>query len=162
MNRRRLEAEPLRDALLAVGANTNFRMGGAGVKPRVRPDLLVASQRNKWPTVKADGPQHWRRSVYVYVKRQLQLPLLELFDAPSTTHSCGRRVRSLVPTQALVLLNDEFVRGQAMIFAQRVEANAADDVSSQVELALWIALSRQPATNEFDKAPSLSRCKRMP
>jgi mono/diheme cytochrome c family protein len=145
MNRRRLEAEPLRDALLAVGANTNFRMGGAGVKPRVRPDLLVASQRNKWPTVKADGPQHWRRSVYVYVKRQLQLPLLELFDAPSTTHSCGRRVRSLVPTQALVLLNDEFVRGQAMIFAQRVEANAADDVSSQVELALWIALSRQPS-----------------
>ncbi|MFT5523694.1 MAG: mono/diheme cytochrome c family protein [Pirellulaceae bacterium] len=149
MNRRRLEAEPLRDALLSMGDNINLQMGGVGVQPRIRPDLLVASQRNKWPSVKTESSEHWRRSVYVYVKRQLQLPLLELFDAPSTTHSCGRRGTSLVPTQALVLLNDEFVRGQARLFADRVETAVGADPQKQAELALWIALSRQPTAERI-------------
>jgi mono/diheme cytochrome c family protein len=144
MERRRLEAEPLRDAFLATGGNLNLALGGPGVKPRIREELLVASQRNKWPVVKAEGPEHWRRSVYIYVKRQLQLPLMELFDAPTTTHSCERRDESLVPTQALVLLNDEFLHDQAARFADRVRREAGNDPRSLVERALWIALARPP------------------
>src|SRR5690606_23602256 len=125
--------------------NVNLEMGGPGVKPRIRPDLLVASQRNKWPVVKSEGPQHWRRSVYVYVKRQLQLPMLELFDAPATTHSCARREQSLVPTQALLLMNDEFLREQSQRFAERVVREAGPDPAAQVARAMWIALSRPPA-----------------
>lgn len=147
--RRRLEAEPLRDAFLATGGNLNLAIGGPGVKPRIREELLVASQRNKWPVVKQEGPQHWRRSVYVYVKRQLQLPLMELFDAPTTTHSCARRDESLVPTQALVLMNDEFLHEQSQRFAQRVEREAGDDAAAQVSRALWIALSRPPSTQRI-------------
>lgn len=142
--RKRLQAEPLRDAFLATGDNLNLAMGGPGIKPRIREDLLVASQRNKWPVVKTEGAEHWRRSVYVYVKRQLQLPLMELFDAPTTTHSCARRDESLVPTQALVLLNDEFLHEQAQRFADRVEREAGGELELQVERALWIALSRAP------------------
>jgi mono/diheme cytochrome c family protein len=144
MERRRLEAEPLRDAFLAAGGNLNLALGGPGVKPRIREELLVASQRNKWPVVKAEGPEHWRRSVYIYVKRQLQLPLMELFDAPTTTHSCERRDESLVPTQALVLMNDEFLHEQAARFAERVRREGGDDSRAQVERALLIALARPP------------------
>ncbi|MCA9218973.1 MAG: DUF1553 domain-containing protein, partial [Planctomycetales bacterium] len=145
MNRRRLEAESLRDAFLSVAGSLNPQAGGPGVHPRIRPDLLVASQRNKWPVVKREGAEHWRRSVYVYVKRQLQLPLLELFDAPNTSHSCPVRDNSLVPTQSLVLLNDEFVREQAARFADRARHDAGDDARAQVERALWIALGRPPS-----------------
>ncbi len=140
-NKRRLEAEALRDAILAVAGSLNFQAGGPGIKPRIRADLLVASQRNKWPSVTQEGPEHWRRSVYVYVKRQLQLPMLELFDAPSTSHSCARRSESLVPTQALVLMNDEFVREQAAHFAARVSRLESNE-ESRVALVLNMALGR--------------------
>ena len=119
MNKLRLEAEPLRDAILHVAGSLNPQIGGPPVKPRIRVDLLDASQRNKWPVVKQEGPEHWRRSVYVYVKRQLQLPLLDLFGAPSTTHSCARREESMVPTQSLVLMNDEFARSGRILRRSR-------------------------------------------
>ncbi len=154
MPRRRLEAEPLRDSFLAVAGSLNPAMGGPGVKPRIRPDLLVASQRNKWPIVNQEGPQHWRRSVYVYVKRQLQLPLLELFDSPATAHSCARREESLVPTQALVLMNDDFLREQAGHFAARVIREAGDDPLAQVERALWIALCAKPTEQRVREGAS--------
>ena len=144
--KRRLEAEPLRDSILAVAGTLNLVQGGPGVKPRIRADLLVSSQRNKWPTVKQEGAAHWRRSVYVYVKRQLQLPMMELFDAPSTTHSCDRRRNSLVPTQALVLMNDEFMRDQASYMASRVARQAGDVPDEQVRYAVRLALSREPTT----------------
>lgn len=151
MDKRRLEAEPLRDAYLSAADNLNLQMGGPGIQPRIRPDLLEASQRNKWPVVKREGPEHWRRGVYVYVKRQLQLPMLELFDAPSSTHSCPERDESLVPTQALVLLNDDFVREQAACFADRVARDAGDDPAAQVKTALWIALSRPPGERRSEE-----------
>ena len=152
MDKRRLEAEPLRDAILSVAGTLNLQTGGPGIKPRIRPDLLVASQRNKWPIVKQEGPEHWRRSVYVYVKRQLQLPILELFDAPSTTHSCARRQESLVPTQALVLMNDEFSRDQANRMAGRVISEAGEATRDQVGRAAWLALSRQPSLTRVEDA----------
>ncbi len=58
----------------------------------------------------SDGPEQWRRSIYLFVKRSLPTPLLETFDAPVPSSSCGRRMQSTVPTQALALLNDPFVR----------------------------------------------------
>ncbi|MEO1996546.1 MAG: DUF1553 domain-containing protein, partial [Planctomycetaceae bacterium] len=136
----------------SVAGALNLKTGGPGVKPRIRPELLVSSQRNKWPIVKQEGPEHWRRSVYVYVKRQLQLPMLELFDAPSTTHSCARRQESLVPTQALLLMNDEFVRDQANRMAGRVMAEAGNVSRDQVRRAAWLALSRAPSTERLDDA----------
>ena len=152
MNRRRLEAEPLRDAMLAVAGNLNVQMGGPGVKPRIRPELLVASQRNKWPEVKTEGPQHWRRSVYIYVKRQLQFPMLELFGAPSTAHSCARREDSLVPTQSLVMMNDDFMHDQASRFASRIVRETDGEMNSCVKRAFLIAVGREPSSMQVDEA----------
>jgi hypothetical protein len=150
-NRRRLEAEPMRDAILAVAGRLNTALGGPGVKPRVRPDLLVASQRNKWPVVERETAEHRRRSVYVYVKRQLQFPMLELFDGPSTTDSCDRRSESLVPTQALVLMNDEFVRDQSAALADRVSREAGDSDRARVERAFRLGLGREPSADRIDE-----------
>jgi hypothetical protein len=144
MSKRRLDAEPLRDAILMVAGNLNTSMGGPGIKPRIRPDLLDASQRNKWPAIKQETGKHWRRSVYIYVKRQLRFPMMEMFGSPSTSHSCARREHSLVPTQSLVLMNDEFVAEQAEHFARRVVSQAGADREAQVAWAMRIALGRGP------------------
>lgn len=151
MNQRRLEAEILRDAILSVSGTLNERVGGPGVKPRIRPELLVASQRNKWPVVATDGPEHWRRSVYIYVKRQLLFPMLELFDAPSTAQTCERREESIVPTQALVLMNDEFTQQQAGFFADRILRVAGSDRAAQVAAAFRFAYSRDAMLAEVDE-----------
>lgn len=72
----------------------------------------------------SEGPAQWRRSVYIYAKRQLLMPIMELFDAPTTTDSCAERMQSVVPTQALVLMNDEFVEDHAGFLALRAVAEA--------------------------------------
>ena len=142
---RRIEAEVIRDSILAVSGKLNLKMGGPGIKPRIRAELLDASQRNKWPVLKNEGAEHWRRSIYIYVKRQLLMPSLELFDAPTTTDSCALRTQSTVPTQALVLMNDEFVEEQAGHLARRAVAEAGDDRTRIVERLFLITLSKKPS-----------------
>lgn len=151
MNRQRLEAESLRDSILAVSGKLNPQAGGPGIKPRIRADLLTASQRNKWPALTTEGPVQWRRSVYIYVKRQLLMPMMELFDAPTTTDSCAERMQSVVPTQALVLMNDEFVEDQAGFLAQRAAADGGDAAKVIARMHL-LALAREPAAERLKQA----------
>jgi hypothetical protein len=160
MNKRRLEAEAVRDSILTMSGTLNRQMGGPGIKPRIHPDLLAGSQRNKWPKIEREGPEHWRRSVYVYVKRQLALPLLELFDSPPTTQSCGRRQLSVVPTQALVLMNDEFTQDQAGYFADRVQREVGNDPAAQADRALRIAFCRSPSAARHADAIAFLRQQR--
>ena len=151
-NKRRLEAEAVRDSILFVSGNLNPKAGGPGIKPRIPADMLVASQRNKWPTVTQEGPTHWRRSVYIYVKRQLQFPLLELFDAPPSTQTCGLRQNSTVPTQALVLMNDEFTNDQSRYFARNVIQEVGDDPAKQADRAIRVALCQAPTSERLADA----------
>ena len=152
MNPRRMEAEILRDSLLAVSGQLNLEMGGKGIKPRMRPELLPASQRNKWPTIVQEGPDHWRRSVYIYVKRQLLLPVLELFDSPTTTDTCAVRTASVLPTQALVLMNDEFVEDQAGYLASRALREAGNEAASAIGRLHALALSAPPSPQRLREA----------
>ena len=78
--------------------------------------------------------------------------MLESFDLPDQNISCGARGVSTVPTQALMLLNDEFVIKQAELFAQRVQRGGARQVNSQIELAYSLALGRAPDTHERELA----------
>ena len=149
---RRLEAEVLRDAILAVAGTLNDQLGGPGIKPRIRPELLDASQRNKWPAVKQEGPEHWRRSVYIYVKRQLPFPLLELFDQPNNAQTCERRDENVMPTQALLLMNDEFVAQQADRFATRIIQAAGRSFERQAQEAVERSLGRAATPTECAEA----------
>ena len=142
--KRRLEAEAIRDSILVVSGRLNRKAGGPGIKPRIPHEIIdQRSQRNKWPKVKKEGPEHWRRSVYVYVKRQLMMPMLEMFDAPSPSMPCSRRVVSTIPTQALTLLNDPFVNEQAAHCASEI-IKTTDDKKVQAREALWRVLARPP------------------
>jgi hypothetical protein len=139
-NLQRMEAEVIRDSILTASGKLNPKLGGPGIKPRLRPDLLPTSQRNKWPLLKQEGPEQWRRSIYIYVKRQLLMPSMELFDAPTTTDSCAMRLDSTVPTQALVLMNDEFVEEQAAFLAQRA---ASDTLEKTIQRIFMLTLSHE-------------------
>lgn len=150
--RKRLEAEAIRDSILAVAGTLNREMYGPGVKPRIHPSLIATGSTPKWPIVEREGPEHWRRSVYVFVKRSVLMPLLEGFDAPTATQSCERRHPTVVPTQALMLMNNEFVQEQAEHFARRLEREAGPQPERMIERGYWLALGRLPSAVEQEAA----------
>jgi hypothetical protein len=152
MNLQRMEAEVLRDSILAASGKLNLKRGGPAMKPRLRADLLPVSQRNKWPALTAEGPEQWRRSVYIYVKRQLLMPQMELFDAPTTTDSCAVRSQSVVPTQALVLMNDEFVEDQARHLSDRAVEEAGDELPRVIERMFLLTVSHPPSFERMQQA----------
>jgi hypothetical protein len=143
----RLDAEIIRDSILAVSGGLNLEMFGKPVFPMLQTDLLKSMSNGIWKQ-STDGPAVWRRSIYVYRKRGLPFPLLDIFDLPNQNISCGARNISTVPTQALMLLNDDFVIQQSQLFANRLR-EAAPDPEKQVDLAYRIALGRPPAEAEL-------------
>ena len=143
----RLEAEALRDAIMTVSGAIDLTVGGEPVFPHVPQELLLAARNGYWDN-QADGPDVWRRSVYVFRRRSLSFPFFETFDLPDQNQTAAARNVSTVPTQALTLLNNEFVLNQARLFAERLERAAPGDVDRQIELAYRIALTRPPAVEE--------------
>ncbi len=93
MNRLRLEGEAIRDAMLAASDGLSQRRGGIGVMPPLPLELKATLLKNQWQ-VSQDTEDHRRRSVYLFVRRNLRYPLFEAFDRPDTNASCPRRSRS--------------------------------------------------------------------
>jgi hypothetical protein len=149
---RRLSAEEIRDSILAASGKLDLTMYGPGVKPRIHPSVIATGSTPKWPVVEKEGPEHWRRSVYVFVKRSVLLPMMEGFDAPTATQTCERRLTTTVPTQALQLLNDEFTNEQAEYMAQRLQRDAGADLAAQVDRAWRLAFSRPASSGELENA----------
>jgi hypothetical protein len=160
----RLDAEIVRDSIMAVSGTLNLQMYGPPVFPKLQPEIFSAQQgtaRGIWPR-EEDGAKVWRRSVYVYRKRGLPFPMFEAFDMPDQNLSCGRRNVSTVATQALVLLNDEWVLKQAALFAGRVREAAGEDPRAQVEMAYSLALDRPPSVQELELALATLREHKLP
>ena len=156
----RIEAEILRDDILEVSGGLNQEMFGKPVFPVLPKEVLGSQVNGIWKQTE-DGPAVWRRSVYVYRKRGLPYPLLEIFDLPNQNISCGARNVSTVPTQALTLMNDEFVLKQAQLFANRVEEAAPGDPKAEVDLAYRLALSRPPSDKERQLALDFLKTRKM-
>jgi mono/diheme cytochrome c family protein len=152
MPRRRVEGEVIRDAVLAVAGTLDRGVGGPAVYPYIDPVLFQSSSKRTWNGKAVNDPSTYRRSVYVFSKRTIPLPMLETFDRPDTMSSCGRRNRSTIAPQALILMNNEFIGTQAKHFAQRLEREAGADTTAQVKLAYELALSREPRPDEVTKA----------
>ena len=144
---RRLEAEALRDLIMATSGGIDLTVGGPPVFPNVPKEILDSRLFGRWD-VHPDGPDVWRRSVYVYRMRSIVFPFFETFDLPDQGVTAAARNVSTVPTQALTLLNNPFVVGQAELFAQRVQQAAPNDVSGQIDLIYRIALTRLPTEEE--------------
>ena len=152
MPRRRVEGEVIRDAVLAVAGTLDRGVGGPAVYPYIDPVLFQSSSRRGWNGKAVNDPSTYRRSVYVFSKRTIPLPMLETFDRPDTMSSCGQRNRSTIAPQALILMNNEFIGTQAKHFAQRLEREAGADTAAQVKLAFELALAREPRAEEVSKA----------
>jgi hypothetical protein len=150
--RRRLEAEEIRDAALAVSGKLNLKAGGPGVITPTDPQLVhLLYNPSQWK-VNPDENEHYRRSVYLIAKRNLHLPMMEVFDAPDYQISCPRRESSTHAPQALELMNGEFANKMSMLLAERLKSEGGSDPAKQVELAYRLATGRGPTPKERDVA----------
>ena len=150
-NRRRLEAEPIRDALLSVSDRLSWRRGGRGVMPPLPPEIRKSISKDHWQ-VSPDVEDHHRRSVYLFVRRNLRYPFLEVFDRPMSNHSCARRSQTTIAPQCLALLNSDLAVQSARALAELVQAQCLGDEESQVRLAYRRPLGRNPSDEEAQLA----------
>jgi hypothetical protein len=156
MNRRRLDAEGIRDAMLFVASELNPRMGGPGVVAPLEKevkDLIFTEAEvvDLWP-VDTDPAEHLRRSLYLFRKRNVRYPLLESFDSPDAQFPCPRRENSTHALQAINLLNGKFSLDRARSLAGRILREAGKDDDQRVRWAYELVLCRQPTAAETDRA----------
>ena len=155
MDRRRLEAEALWDAVHAVAGTLNLTIGGRPVIPPLAADE-IASLREKWHwVVSRDPAQHHRRGIYILVRRNFKFPMFEVFDTPVTSVSCPTRDVTTVAPQALWGLNNESVFRQAVQLAGRVVKEAGSEAPAQIGHVWKIALGRSPTSREASSALKL-------
>ena len=143
--RHRLDAESIRDALLATGGSLDRSRGGPHPFPPEK--SWGFTQHNPFQAVYPTS----RRSVYLMTQRIRRHPFLALFDGPDPNSSTAQRGVTTVPTQALFFLNNPFVHEQADRFAQRLLAEPGDD-SRRIERAYRLALGRPPTDGERREA----------
>src|SRR5690606_34119072 len=96
-----------------------------------------------------------RRSVYIHLKRSLTVPLLAAFDVADTDFTCPIRFATTQPTQALSMLNSDFLNQEAELFAKMLKEKAGDDPSQQVSFALEQVTQRPPAPAEIERGLQL-------
>ncbi|WP_457423129.1 DUF1549 and DUF1553 domain-containing protein [Roseateles sp. P5_E7] len=148
--RQRLEAEQLRDSLLAASGLLEEKRGGPSVYPPIPPNYDIGGQRNRWQTSE-DPRDHHRRSLYVFVLRNSPYPLLETFDWANPQSPHFRRDVTTTAPQALALVNSDLVLGWSQALAGRVIQEAPASESAQIDRVYEILFSRKPSAKEKDK-----------
>ena len=148
-SRRRLEAEEIRDAMLAVSGKVNRKAGGESVIVPVEEELVKLLYKPSQWKVAQDPTEHFRRSVYLIAKRNLRLPFMEVFDQPALLTTCARREASTHAPQALELLNGRLSNQLAGHLAERLQREVGGDRTQQVERAYLLAAGRAPTQDEL-------------
>ncbi len=153
MSVRRLDAETVRDRILATSGVLNRKLFGASVP--VKEDTVgqvvvgVDAPAGNEPPV---GHEAFRRSIYIQVRRSQPLAMLHVFDQPVMETNCERRTVSTVATQSLMLLNSDFILQQSNYMAARIRKEAAGDPTAQVHSAWQLAFARAPLPKELETA----------
>ncbi len=161
--RARLDGEAIRDTLLSVSGKLSASLGGPPVFPELPAELTKLSSKGAvWP-VSVTEEERSRRSLYVFIRRNLRYPFFEAFDRPDTNASCPQRGTTTIAPQALTLLNSKLAHNAARAMAARV-AKATKSRESQIREVFRLAYSRAPddiemrmATGFLDVDPSLER-----
>jgi len=144
---RRLEAEAIRDSILAVSGRLNLEVHGPSVLPHVTPHMEGRGKPNSGP-LDGDG----RRSIYINARRNFLTPLLLAFDYPVTFTSIGRRGASALPSQALTMMNDPFVVQGAERWAERMRVEAGSGIEERIAWLYQTAFARRPTADELAAA----------
>ena len=148
---RRLDAEQVRDAALAVSGKLNRKIGGPGFRLY---RYTVDNVATYYP-LEQFGEETYRRSVYHQAPRSVRVDLLGQYDCPDSSLPEPKRVVTTTPLQALVLLNNQFLLDQAKFFAERLTREAGRDAGKQAERAFWLAYGRSPSASELAAAVAL-------
>ncbi len=143
---KRLEAESMRDAILAVSGQLDRRVGGPSVKPFLTPFMDGRGRPKKSGPLDGDG----RRSLYINVRRNFLPPLFLAFDFPSPNATIGKRGVSNVPSQALTLLNNEFVIDQASKWSSQFTSIGSGDAEERLRVMYQQAFGRNPTPGEIE------------
>lgn len=158
---RRLRAEEIRDSILAVNGTLNLeRMYGPSMYPVIPKEVLAGQSVPGQNWGNSPPEERNRRSIYIHIKRSLQVPILAAFDAADTDFTCPVRFATTQPTQALSLLNSDFLNEEAAVFAEYVRRHAGDDPAAQVALALQRAMQREPTAAEVERGVQLMQALR--
>jgi hypothetical protein len=146
-NARKLEAEAVRDAVLATAGTLDLSAGGPGWRDFVieRPEH---SPHYRYDLADPNDPATWRRSIYRFIVRSQMQPFMTMLDCADPSMRVDRRNESLSPSQALAFLNNGFMITQAKHFATRVARECPDDLSTQVVRAFRLAIGRTPSESE--------------
>ncbi len=150
---RRLEAEAVRDAMLAVGGQLNPAMGG----PSFRPFTITEFNAAFYHLVDRDEPEFNRRTIYRANVNSGKDPLLEAFDCPDPSVKTPRRGVTTTPLQALELMNNSFVQRQAKLLAERALKGKGKDIDAAIESAYRMALGRPPTAEESARASAAAK-----
>ena len=145
--RRRLEGEAIRDSLLAVAGMLTTERGGPGVMPPLPPELIRTLLNGQWRASEREA-DHFKRSVYIFARRNLRYPIFEAFDRPDANASCPARSRSTIAPQALVMFNAEFTLTTAQHLAGRI-AKETSEPAEQITMLYRLALGRSPQAGEL-------------
>jgi hypothetical protein len=151
--RRRLEGEEIRDAMLACAGELNAKRFGEPVVPPLSREELTGlfDAKDKWPVTEGLA-EHTRRSVYLLVRRTFVYPMFSAFDPPELMTSCARRLQTIVPAQALALLNSPLTREQSAVFAKRILRESGGDREKALRRGWLLAYGRPITQAESDRA----------
>jgi len=149
---RRLDAEELRDTLLAISGKLDLRMGGPGYR------LYNYLQDNvaTYVPLDAHGPETYRRAVYHQNARAMAVDLMTEFDVPDCSFTAPRRSATVTPLQALTLLNHRFTLDMAAALANRLRNDAGADPAAQIDRGFRLAFGRPPTADEAAAAAELA------
>jgi len=153
---RRLEAEAVRDAVLAVSGRLNPEQFGLPIFPLL-PDGVeeaVKWDEGKWAT--QTGSEGRKRSIYIYQQRSMSMPLMQTFDSVVCDSTRDRRQTSTTPLQALTMYNGRFANEEANYFAARIRKEAGSSLTAQIALAFQIAFGREPEPEESERMQALA------
>ena len=154
-NLRRLEAEAIRDTMLAVTGTLNPKQHGPSVFPTLPKEVHNTQDSSGKGWIDSPADEQNRRSIYLVVKRALKVPLLECMDFANSSSPTGVRPVTTTAPQALMLLNNSFVQAQAAAFADRLEREAGTREDLQIRRAFERVLQRTPTESEFTAARRL-------
>lgn len=154
-NRQRLEAEAIRDGILSISGRLNTERGGPSVFPPLPADLADFARYGRsgglmWEPNERDEDAR-RRSVYIFQRRSLPLPMMAAFDATVFSESCERRSSTTTPLQALAMMNGDLVHEESAFLAKRLEKEAGADRTAQIRRAFELVLNRPPRPEEVDR-----------
>lgn len=150
---RRLTAEEVRDSILLTSGGLDLSPFGPSVYPKIPKDVLAGQSRpgEGWHFDPRNPNAGNRRSVYVHVKRSLQVPILANHDQADTDSSCPVRYTTTVPTQALGMLNGEFTNERAAALAARLAKDYPGDPWMQIARGIRLTTARTPTSDEVAK-----------